>query len=54
MNFNLVSNEENNGHEYTVRLSNPITVPANSSVYMNFAEIKEIVKLDYLMKEKLL
>ena len=40
MNFNLVSNEENNGHEYTVRLSNPITVPANSSVYMNFAEIK--------------
>ena len=39
MNFNLVSNENNNGHEYTVRLSNPITIPSNSSVYMNFAEI---------------
>jgi len=39
MNFNLVSNEKDNGHEFSVRLSNPITIPANSSIYMNFAEL---------------
>ena len=45
MNFNLVSNEENNGHEFNVRLSNPVTIPANSQIYMNFAEMTRDSKI---------
>ena len=45
MNFNLVSNETNNGHEFNVRLSNPVTIPANSQIYMNFAEMTRDSKI---------
>ena len=45
MNFNLISNEKDNGHEFNVRLSNPITIPANSQIYMNFAELKRTSKI---------
>ncbi len=36
MNFNLVS-PNNNAHEFTVRYQEPIVIPANSSVYLNWA-----------------
>ena len=52
MNFNLVSNEANNGHEFSVRLSNPITIPANSQVYMNFAEMTRDSKIRLSEKGK--
>ena len=45
MNFNLVSNETNNGHEFTVRLANPITIPPDSQIYMNFAELTRTSKI---------
>ena len=50
MNFNLVSNEENNGHEFNVRLSNPVTIPANSQIYMNFAEMTRDSKVRLTQK----
>ena len=52
MNFNLVSNETDNGHEYNVRLANPITIPANSSIYMNFAEMTRDSKIRLTQKGK--
>ena len=45
MNFNLVSNEADNGHEFNVRLANPITIKPDSQIYMNFANLKRSSKI---------
>ena len=45
MNFNLVSNESDNGHLYNVRLANPITIKPDSQIYMNFANLKRSSKI---------
>lgn len=45
MNFNLVSNEQENGHDFSVRLANPITIPADSQIYMNFANLTRTSKI---------
>ena len=39
MNFNLVS-PTTNGNEYTVRFNEPITIDADSQIYMNFAQLE--------------
>lgn len=38
MNFNLIS-PINNGHDYVIRFKEPIDIPSNSSIKLNFAEL---------------
>ncbi len=45
MNFNLISNEQDNGHEYTVRFSTPVEIKPNSTCTMNFANMTRNSKI---------
>ena len=44
MNLNLIS-PTTNGHDYTVRFKEPITIPANSKVRFNFCELTRSGKI---------
>jgi hypothetical protein len=46
MNFNLIS-PENNGHTFNVRYKEPIVVPPNSKVYLNWATFERDTSFEF-------